>query len=265
MPTAQHIPDPVTATDRHERDMAELGRQAHDVAEQLCAFLIEMGALQWRVQGHSLEQLTEVARCLHSASIGVATSSGSPAPVPKIWPQHRRGPGHNRQDQMQGTGLAVPTARNGAALGEMSGHALSVSRRLYALVDRMVAQSWGVDGYTRAELRDIAGHLHSTSMRAAMASGSNARMRDATGLSLFAPQTDLGAGKPPAAIPADSPTAGAGFAADEVAQWVVDVDLSDPWHQTFPGMADDLVILTADRDRLQSELDQLRAATAWGS
>lgn len=56
----------------------------------------------------------------------------------------------------------------------------------------------------------------------------------------------------------------AGFSAGDVVQWVMDIDLSDPWHLTFPGMADDLVILRADRDRLQSELDQLRAATPKG-
>jgi hypothetical protein len=41
----------------------------------------------------------------------------------------------------------------------------------------------------------------------------------------------------------------------------MDAELSDPWHLTFPGVVDDLVILRADRDRLQSELDLLRAAT----
>jgi hypothetical protein len=161
-------------------------------------------------------------------------------------------------------GLAVQAAGNEAALGEMSGHALCVSRRLSALVDRMAALSWGVDGYTRAELRDIADHLHSTSMRAAMASGSKARVREATGLSLLAQEIDFGTGEPRTAPPNDSRAMGAGFAAGEVAQWVMDVDLSDPWHLTFPGMADDLVILRADRDRLQSELDQLRAATPKG-
>lgn len=262
MRTAQQVPDPATVTDRHEGDEAELGRQAYDVAELLCALLAEMGASNWPVQDHWLEYPTELARRLHT-STGVATSSGSPAPVPTIWPPNRRGLGHSRQGQMQSpTGSAVQPARNRVALGEMSGHALHVSRRLYALVDRLVALSWGVEGYPRAELRELAGRLHSTSMRAAVASGSTARMQQATGLSRFAPEIDLGTGEVGAATPADGPTAGTRFTGEEVAQWVVDVDLSDPWHQTLPGMADDLVILRADRDRLQSELNQLRAATA---
>jgi hypothetical protein len=260
MRTAKHIPDPATGT---SGDEAELGRQAYDLAEQLCALASEMEAWNWPVQKHSLEHPTEGAQRLHRTSIGEATSSGSLPPAPKIWPQNRRGPGDHRQPQMQSTpGLAVHTVRNEGALGEMSGHALHVSRRLYALVDRLVALSWGVEGYTMAQLREMAGRLHSTSMRAALACGSAARVHEATGLSLSAPEIDLGTGEVRAAPAADSPPAETGFAGEEVAQWVADVDLSDPWHQTLPGMADDLVILRADRDRLQSELDQLRTATA---
>jgi hypothetical protein len=77
MPTAQQIPEPATATGRYEADQAELGRQAYDVAEQLCALVTEMGTLKWRVRGYSPEHLSEVARCLHSTSIEAATSSGT--------------------------------------------------------------------------------------------------------------------------------------------------------------------------------------------
>jgi len=62
-------------------------------------------------------------------------------------------------------------AREGLALGAMSDHALDVSQHLAALLDRMVAQGWGVDGYARAELRVIAANLRSTSIRAARACG----------------------------------------------------------------------------------------------
>ena len=261
MPAAQVIPEPTTEIAHYETDQADMGRQAYDVAGQLDALVTEMGALKWWVQGYSSEYLTEVARCLHSTSMGLAISSGDTSPVGKAWPQNRYDARDNRAGRPHDViEVAVQVPDNGA-VGEMSGHALYVSRRLYALMERMVTLSWGVDGHTRAELRDIANHLHSTSMRAAIASGSRARVREATGLSLLAQEIDFGPGEPRAAPAEDGPAAGEGFAAGEVAQWVMDAELSDPWHLTLPGMVDDLVILRADRDRLQSELDQLRAAT----
>jgi hypothetical protein len=75
MPFPKRIPEPAGWTAYEEGQQAELGRDAYDVAEQLRALIVEMGDLNWRVEGYSLEQLTDVARSLRSASVGIVAAS----------------------------------------------------------------------------------------------------------------------------------------------------------------------------------------------